>query len=321
MTNKKIIFGLIGIALIIGLFYTSLYLMSSPKPNLIPVIFLLADGEDNEINHQNPCWSPNSSKILFSSTNGSDTLNMWVMNNDSTNAHPLFGEIDADADYVHLPGGAWCSATGEICFSSDREDNDEIWYVESDCQTLVRVTHNLSKDWEPSWSPDGEWLVFQSDRTGNWEIFKIRKNGTDLEQLTNNPAQDWQPAWSPDGSKILFQSDRSGNWQLYTIDNSSIESNRQDISNNNTYEDTDASWNPDGEYIVFSTDRSGNDADIYIMKKDGTDKTQITNHPQYDGAPSFAPNNQTIAFESLRSGEMRLWTVNLTNLEVSQLTY
>jgi TolB protein len=163
--------------------------------------------------------------------------------------------------------------------------------------------------------------VFQSDRTGNWDIFKIRKNGTGLEQLTNNPANDWQPNWSPDGNTIVFQSDRSGNWQLYTMNNSGIESNIQNLSNNLSYEDTDASWNPDGQWIVFSSDRSGNGAVLYIMKKDGTQKTQITNHSDYDGAPAWAPNNNTIAFESERSGELRIWTVDLSTLLVSQLTH
>jgi len=280
------------------------------------------DNNEEEIYHQNPCWSPDGLQILFSSTEDSESFNIWIMNNDSTNARPLLfnGKVDKNADYVHLPGNAWCSFTDEICFSSDREENDEIWYVKSDRETLIRVTNNPARDWEPSWSPDGEWIVFQSDRTGNWEIFKIRKNGTSLEQLTNNPAADWQPSWSPDGSKILFQSNRSGNWQLYTIDNSSIESNLQNLSNNLNFEDTDGSWNPDGKWIVFSSDRSGNDADIYIMRNDGSKVIQITDHSKYDGAPSFAPNNRTIAFESLRSNKMRLWLVDLNNLEVSQLT-
>lgn len=315
---KKVIIILIIIGIIIGAFV--IYLIINEF--LMPSLEKEENDSDEEINHQNPCWSPDGTRILFSSTEDSGSLNMWIMNNDSSDARPLLfgGEVDEEADYVHLPGSAWCASTNEICFSSDREDNDEIWYVESDRETLIRVTTHSSKDWEPSWSPDGEWIVFQSDRTGNWDLFKIRKNGTDLEQLTNNAADDWQPSWSPEGDRILFQSDRSGNWQLYCIDNSTIESNLQDLSGNPDYEDTDASWNPDGEWIVFSSDRSGNDADIYIMKKNGITKRQITDSRHYDGAPAFAPDNNTIAFESLRSGEMRLWTIEIISRKVVQLT-
>ncbi len=316
--RNKIIFLVVIISLIIvSYFLITLFLipmLSPPKDE--------DDEENAEIFHQNPCWSPDGSQILFSSTETSDTLNLWVMNNDSSNSQPLLfnGKVDNEAEYVNLPGGAWCTATDEICFSSDRVDNDEIWYVQSNRASLVRITNNVAKDWEPSWSPDGEWVVFQSDRTGNWDLFKIRKDGTNLEQLTNNLADDWQPCWSPDGSKILFQSDKSGNWQLYTIDNSSIEGNLQNLSNDPTYEDTDASWNPYGNWIVFSSDRSENDADIYIMKSDGSSKKQITDTPEYNGAPSFAPDNRTIAFESLRSGEMRLWLLNTITFSLIQLT-
>lgn len=316
---KKVFVLLILIALIVGFFIIYFYLSC---------IFNLPKEEDNneeddEISHQNPCWSPNGYQLLFSNTEGSGSLNIWIMNNDSSNARPLLfnGAVDAEADYVHLPGGAWSKVTNQICFSSDRVDNDEIWYLSEDFFTLNRVTNNPAKDWEPSWSPDGEWIVFQSDRTGNWDLFKIRKDGTGLEQLTDDPANDWLPNWSPDGEKIIFQSDRSGNWQLYTIDNFSIESNLQNLSNNPSFEDTDASWNPDGQWIVFSSDRAGNDADLYIMKNDGTQIIQITNHPAYDGAPAWAPNNNTIAFESERSGELRIWTVNLSTFLVSQLTH
>ena len=69
----------------------------------------------------------------------------------------------------------------------------------------------------PSWSPDGRWLVFESRRHGPAELYVIGVDGTGERRLTWNGAHDTHPAWSPDGASIVFDSQRDGHWNLYTI--------------------------------------------------------------------------------------------------------
>ena len=43
-----------------------------------------------------------------------------------------------------------------------------------------------------------------------------------------------------------------------------------------------ASYSPDGNYIVFNSLRNDDQADLYIMRADGTNQVQLTNHPEPD---------------------------------------
>jgi TolB protein len=43
-----------------------------------------------------------------------------------------------------------------------------------------------------------------------------------------------------------------------------------------------ASYSPDGKYIVFNSLRNDDQADLYIMRADGSNQVQLTNHPEPD---------------------------------------
>ena len=48
-------------------------------------------------------------------------------------------------------------------------------------------------------------------------------------------------------------------------------------------------WSPDGAWLAFETDRDG-DFEIYIMRADGTDQRNLTQHSgASDGLPAWAP--------------------------------
>jgi Tol biopolymer transport system component len=71
-------------------------------------------------------------------------------------------------------------------------------------------------NYDPSWSPDDQWIVFEravkSGRenwgSGIWHIFKVRRNGSDVEDISlaggHADRSEYLPSYSPDGKFIVF---------------------------------------------------------------------------------------------------------------------
>ncbi|MBC8140787.1 MAG: PD40 domain-containing protein, partial [Armatimonadetes bacterium] len=105
----------------------------------------------------------------------------------------------------------------KIVFSSIRDGNYEIYSMNSDDTSQIRLTNNTAEDTFPSYSADGNKIVFNSIRDGNYEIYSMNSDGTGQIRLTNNTNFDYLPSYSPDGNKIVFLSGRDGNFQIYSM--------------------------------------------------------------------------------------------------------
>src|SRR5215471_8025780 len=93
-------------------------------------------------------------------------------------------------------------------FVSNADGTDERRLLDSD-----------SLDYNPAWSPDGQWIVFTSERGGSADLYRVRTDGSGLKRLTTSPAYDDQAAFSPDGQKLVFVSTRAdGTADLWILD-------------------------------------------------------------------------------------------------------
>ena len=52
--------------------------------------------------------------------------------------------------------------------------------------SIEMETQAVNQDSNPSWSPDGQWIVFSSNREGDWDIYMTRMDGSELYNLTVN---------------------------------------------------------------------------------------------------------------------------------------
>ena len=67
-----------------------------------------------------------------------------------------------------------------------------------------RVTNDQNREFQPAWSPDGEWLVYVTWSEEGGHIWKTRADGSGTPlRLTKIPAYYRDPAWSPDGQRIV----------------------------------------------------------------------------------------------------------------------
>lgn len=180
-----------------------------------------------------------------------------------------------------------------------------------------RLTQSDSLNYDPSWSPKGDWIVFTSERAGPANLYRIHPNGTALEPLTNDPSYDDQAAFSPDEKKIVFVSTRgTGRANLWILDIATHKARR--LTMNQKGGDFRPFWSPNGKWIAFSSDRASSVpfakgrwerqqlASIYLIHPDGSGLRRMTKGGGFCGSPKWTADSKSVVTYCM-SGE-DTWT-------------
>ena len=247
--------------------FDKIYSMNHDGTNLVRLTPSNATASDLE-----PSYSPDGTKIVFSSTRTVGTYEIYTMNADGTNVTRLTTNVSDDGTPRWSPDGS------KIAFQTNRDGNYEIYTMNPDGTAQTRVTNNAAIDALPTWAPDSARLAFSSNRDGNYEIYRMNADGTGQTRMTNNAATEYDPSWSPDGTRIAFYSNRDGNTEIYTMNASGSGLTR---ITTNTSNDIQPTWSPDSARLNFQSDRDSN-YEIYTMNADGTGQTRLTNNDATD---------------------------------------
>lgn len=102
---------------------------------------------------------------------------------------------------------------------------EQIWVMNSDGGEETQLTQNNEYDTKnPSWSPDGKWIVFDanegldSQKRQNFDIWLMTADGSKKTQLTTNGSWDDSPCWDHAGKYIYFLSNRGGAWNIWRFE-------------------------------------------------------------------------------------------------------
>lgn len=252
---------------------------------------------------QNAAWSPDGEAIVFTRFSrgyNEEPADLYIAEVGDGSLTELVSDGSGN---VNLPGSAWNAVTEQIVFSSSREPHDEIYLIEDGGSPGDEQRITFRDDfmaYEPSFSPDGDWVVFEShllDQEDNGVIMRTRVDGTEAPQALTRADDDCrQPNWAPAGDLILYQRQAGGSWDIWVM-NADGSDPRQ--VTDGPGDKTDASFSPDGQWIVYSSDEDELDlANIFIIPVSGGESTRVTDWDGYDGAPSWSPDGSRIVFES-----------------------
>ncbi len=244
---------------------------------------------------------PPTARIVFAATGWTvpgSSEEIFVMNTDGSGVTALSNSRGDDRD------PAWSPDSKRIVFTSERDGNTEIYVMNADGSDQTRLTNSLENEHFPRWSPDGMKIIFSRTINNANDLFVINANGSELTRLTDTPktTEDY-PDWSPNGKTILFSSFGDSEAGIYVM-NADGSRARLLMAGPLHY----PRWSPDGKYIAFDGEPAGCKFEIYIMKADGTDMRQVTEHPAscggYNKCPSWSPDGrQLVYFSSDRSPE------------------
>ena len=274
---------------------------------LLPFAFCLvqiAGIAQSPVGVQEPAWAPDGKRIAVSYLD-----RIWVMTPEGKQGKPLTTDSAAiEREPVWSPDG------NRIAFAADKGDGFDIVVLALKnglpSGTPIAATALPGDERWPSWTPDGR-LVFAhrdvrtsgrpADPGRQWDLFVMSPvSGSETWQaplpLTETTDSETYPRVSPDGTKVVFVSERDSE------------------------DDLDLWWLPMPSAAVAkptplgarparpvtSSVPSANNAEARPPRA-----TRIARVRGNEAYPSWAPDNQRIAFYAVREGIGSVWVATV----------
>ena len=190
----------------------------------------------------------------------------------------------------------------EVLFTSDREGSNRIVKLDTNTNTVERLTSFAG--YMPDISKDGNTIFYQGWSTDNeaWNIFKYEITTDATENLTSSTELEAFPSLSQDGKLLVFHrvnGDDSRDIILLDL-NSKLEANLSEVGSpdRDNLHDREPSFSPDGNSIIYTHESQRQDPssrDIWIMNSDGTNKRALTDN-QWAGFAHWSPDGNRIIY-------------------------
>ena len=182
------------------------------------------------------------------------------------------------------------SGVGKTTCAFFRPGTDEVLYASTHHDTFAKA----KQEEELQFRASGKERRYSWDYDEKMDIFSARRDGSNLKQLTDTLGYDAEAAYSPDGKRIVFCSLRNAypKSQLSPKDLKQLE--------------------VDPAYF----------GEIYIMNADGSNQTQLTDSPGYDGGPFFTPDGEHIVWRHFTpdGSEADIYTMRIDGSHRRRLT-
>ncbi len=242
----------------------------------------LAQLTDMDASNYYPAFTPDGSSLLFAS-NRNGPFDLYLL---------LFGkkqlfQITENVGNVISPDYSPDGRT--IVFANRVGDGPtSIWMVNADGLNPRLMYTGTNTIVAVAWSPDGERIAYAMSigTPQEYEIFIMDSNGKNHVRISQGlRGIGGSIDWSPDSKNLLVYAGVFGDKNIFQIDAATGDFIQLTDGGNNA----GGVYSPDGRYIVFNSLRNDDQADLYIMRANGENQVQLTNHPEPDWGPQWAP--------------------------------
>lgn len=225
---------------------------------------------------------------------------------------------------------------------------------ETSLSDVVQLTSGFARAGEAYFSPDMQHIVFQAsqERDSHYQMYlaAVRWEGDRIagleapKRISPGDSRNTCGYFAPDGKTIIYGSTmgkekpdeasggykREGRSYVWSFP-AGMEIHAADkwrqgdlttspLTDNEVY-DAECAFSPDGQWICF-TRGAGKDADIYIMRADGTGAVKVVGADGYDGGPFFSPGGKRLVYRSDRKGNdlLQIFVANMAFNDAGNIT-
>jgi serine/threonine protein kinase len=277
-----------------------------------------------------PSWSPDGKEIVVSTfgrdqptvrANGEHFLKIINLENGSVR----------DLIKLEATFPAWSPNGKRIAywFYSGTTGKREIATISKDGGEPKIVAKDFAvSNWNPVWSPDGNFLYFVSSRSGSMGFWRVKIDepsgevSSEPEPVNTLSKYSRHLGFSKDGKRLIYvQTNNQSNIQGIEFDSKNLKPIGAPFwITQGDREIVRPELSPDGKTFQMRIVRLTQD-DLVLVNRDGQDWRDITNDDPFDRYSRWSPDGKQIAFSSDRAGNSNVWICNADGTNQRQITF
>ena len=238
---------------------------------------------DLEAHNYYPVYSPLGGSVVYASNQNGGVFDLFLFIFDGARLLRLTENIGNVISPSYSPDGT------RILFANRAaEGPTSLWTMDTTGENADLLYAAPNTIVAADWAPMGDRIAFAMavDQPDAYEVFVMNTDGTNLQQLTRGlPGIGGSLDWSPDGKSLLIYAGAPGDKNIFLVNVDAQTAAQLTNGGNNAA----SSFSPDGQWIAFNSLRNNDQADIFIMRPDGTDVRQVTTDPEPDWQPQWEP--------------------------------
>lgn len=223
-----------------------------------------------------PAWSPEGSRLAYVSYESKKPV-VYVQSLVTGKRHAAAA---FKGNNVHP---SWSPDGQKLAVALTKDNSSlQIYTLNADGSGVKRLTYSNGSDSNPSYSPDGKFILFTSDRGGSPQIYRIAADGGDASRLTFDGAYNTHARFAPDGKSFVFVHQLNGriavqdmsSWQIQVLTDSG--------------RDDSPSFAPNGKMIIYASEIGGRGV-LAAVSSDGRVKQRLKSTSGEVRHPAWGP--------------------------------